>query len=179
MRYYRKWGAALVELLPEAVVTVDPARGRRSVQVPVDHLPRVARRLRDHQSTQRTVFTDRTAVDYPHEDERFQVVYQLLSLRWNARLRVKVAVDEGTPVPSLVAVYPAANWFEREVYDRFGVRFTGHPDRRRILTDYGFRGHPRRKDFPLSGFTEVRYDEGQKRVVAEPLELSQNRRPRR
>ncbi|KIZ03326.1 NADH dehydrogenase (ubiquinone) Fe-S protein [Monoraphidium neglectum] len=133
----------------------------------------LARFLRDHVNTQFKCLIDVTAVDFPERPARFEVVYHLLSPRWNNRIRIKVCVDEVTPVPSICSVYPAANWFERETWDMFGVFFKDHPDMRRILTDYGFTGHPLRKDFPLSGYTEVRYDYAKKRVVSEPLELSQ------
>lgn len=116
---------------------------------------------------------DITAVDFPTRDQRFEVVYNLLSVRHNARIRVKTYADEATPVPSITSLYDGANWYEREVYDMFGVFFVDHPDLRRILTDYGFDGHPLRKDFPLTGYTEIRYDEEKKRIVVEPLELTQ------
>lgn len=116
---------------------------------------------------------DITAVDYPTRDQRFEVVYNMLSVRHNSRIRVKTYCDEATPVPSITSLYDGANWYEREVYDLFGVFFVDHPDLRRILTDYGFDGHPLRKDFPLTGYTEIRYDEEKKRIVVEPLELSQ------
>jgi len=138
-----------------------------------EHLQPLTRFLRDHVNTQFKCLIDITAVDFPERASRFEVVYHLLSPRWNNRIRIKVCCDEVTAVPSLVPIFPAADWFEREVWDMFGVFFSGHPDLRRILTDYGFQGHPLRKDFPLTGFTEVRYDYGKKRVVSEPLELSQ------
>ena len=116
---------------------------------------------------------DITAVDYPTRDQRFEVVYNLLSVRHNSRIRVKTYADEARPVPSICSLYDGANWYEREVYDLFGVFFVGHPDLRRIMTDYGFDGHPLRKDFPLTGYTEIRYDEEKKRIVVEPLELTQ------
>lgn len=116
---------------------------------------------------------DITAVDYPSRNNRFEVVYNLLSVRHNSRIRVKTYADEATPVPSITSLYDGANWYEREVYDLFGVFFVGHPDLRRIMTDYGFDGHPLRKDFPLTGYTEIRYDEEKKRIVVEPLELTQ------
>ena len=116
---------------------------------------------------------DVTAVDYPERDERFEVVYHLLSLKHNQRVRVKLAADEETPVPSVTEVFNSANWLEREAWDMYGIYFSGHPDLRRLLTDYGFEGHPLRKDFPLTGYVEVRYDEDQKRVVYEPVKLSQ------
>ena len=118
-------------------------------------------------------FIDITAVDWPARERRFDVVYHLLSPNRNQRIRVKIETDEDTPVPSIIEVFPGADWFEREAYDLYGVLFTGHPDLRRILTDYGFEGHPLRKDFPLTGFVEVRYDDEQKRVVYEPVQLAQ------
>jgi NADH dehydrogenase (ubiquinone) Fe-S protein 3 len=138
-----------------------------------EHLLPLTRFLRDHVNTQFKCLIDITAVDFPERASRFEVVYHLLSPRWNNRIRIKVCCDEVTAVPSMVNIYPAADWFEREVWDMFGVFFSGHPDLRRILTDYGFQGHPLRKDFPLTGYTEVRYDYSKKRVVSEPLELTQ------
>ncbi len=123
-----------------------------------------------------TTLVDITAIDYPARERRFDVVYHLLSMQKNHRVRIKASVREGELVPSLVDVYPAANWFEREVFDMYGVMFSGHPDLRRLLTDYGFQGHPLRKDFPTTGFTEVRYDEVEKRVVYEPVSLVQEYR---
>ncbi|KAI0129510.1 hypothetical protein BJ170DRAFT_651800 [Xylariales sp. AK1849] len=114
-----------------------------------------------------------TACDFPTRDQRFEIVYNMLSVRHNARIRVKTYADEASPVPSITSLYDGANWYEREVYDLFGVFFVGHPDLRRIMTDYGFEGHPLRKDFPLTGYTEIRYDEEKKRIVTEPLELTQ------
>jgi NADH-quinone oxidoreductase subunit C len=116
---------------------------------------------------------DITAVDYPAREKRFDVVYHLQSPKHNRRIRVKAAVAEDEAIPSIVEIFPAANWFERETYDMFGVIFSGHPDLRRLLTDYGFDGHPLRKDFPMTGFVEVRYDDEQKRVVNEPVKLTQ------
>lgn len=129
--------------------------------------------LRDDVQTQFVAIVDICGVDYPERANRFEVVYHLLSPRQNMRLRVRVLTDANSPVPSVVEVYPGADWFEREAYDLYGILFTGHPDLRRLLTDYGFEGHPLRKDFPLTGFTEVRYDDEQKRVVYEPVELRQ------
>ncbi|MEE8188867.1 MAG: NADH-quinone oxidoreductase subunit C [Kiloniellales bacterium] len=129
--------------------------------------------LRDDQNCQFKQLLDVTAVDYPGREQRFELVYNLLSLRHNQRIRVKVAAGEDTQVPSAVPVFNSANWFEREVWDLFGVFFADHPDLRRILTDYGFEGHPLRKDFPLTGHVEVRYDDDQKRVVYEPVKLTQ------
>ncbi|WP_159586330.1 NADH-quinone oxidoreductase subunit C [Chelativorans xinjiangense] len=118
-------------------------------------------------------FIDISGVDYPAREKRFEIVYHLLSPRQNQRIRVKVSTDEDTPVPSVVEVFPAADWYEREIYDLYGVLFTDHPDLRRILTDYGFEGHPLRKDFPLTGFVQVRYDGDAKRVIYEPVDLRQ------
>ncbi|MFA1625981.1 NADH-quinone oxidoreductase subunit C [Rhizobium mongolense] len=129
--------------------------------------------LRDDAKCGFVNLTDICGVDWPEREKRFDVVYHLLSPKQNLRIRVKVATDEDTPVPSACAVYPGADWFERETWDMYGVLFTGHPDLRRILTDYGFEGHPLRKDFPTTGFVEVRYDDAAKRVVYEPVELKQ------
>jgi NADH-quinone oxidoreductase subunit C len=129
--------------------------------------------LRDDANCGFVNLTDICGVDWPQREQRFDVVYHLLSPKKNLRIRVKVATDEDTPVPSAFAVYPGADWFEREAWDMYGILFTGHPDLRRILTDYGFEGHPLRKDFPTTGFVEVRYDDSAKRVVYEPVELKQ------
>ncbi|UMY15685.1 NADH-quinone oxidoreductase subunit C [Methylobacterium organophilum] len=129
--------------------------------------------LRDDPACAFRSFIDICGVDYPERERRFDVVYHLLSLRHNLRIRVKVQTDENTPVPSVISVFPAANWFERETYDLYGILFSGHPDLRRMLTDYGFEGHPLRKDFPLTGFVEVRYDQDAARVVYEPVKLTQ------
>jgi NADH-quinone oxidoreductase subunit C len=129
--------------------------------------------LRDDPNALFKQLVDVTAVDYPERAERFEVVYNLLSLKHNFRVRVKVSTDEDTPVPSVCDLFNSAIWFEREVWDLYGVFFSDHPDLRRILTDYGFEGHPLRKDFPLTGYVEVRYDEEQKRVIYEPVKLTQ------
>ncbi len=129
--------------------------------------------LRDDPECAFRNFVDICGADYPQREKRFDVVYHLLSLRHNARIRVKVQTDEVTPVPSAIEVFPAANWYERETYDLYGILFSGHPDLRRLLTDYGFEGHPLRKDFPLTGFVEVRYDQDEARVVYEPVQLTQ------
>ena len=133
----------------------------------------VMRYLRDDPRCQFVNLIDITALDWPGREQRFDVVYHLLSPKHNARIRVKIATDEATPVPSVIEVFPGADWLERETYDLYGVVFAGHPDMRRILTDYGFEGHPLRKDFPLTGFVEVRYDDELKRVVYEPVRLAQ------
>jgi NADH-quinone oxidoreductase subunit C len=129
--------------------------------------------LRDGPKCRFEVLIDICGVDWPSRGKRFDVVYHLLSPRLNQRIRVKLETDEATPVPSAVDVFPAANWFEREAYDMFGILFAGHPDLRRLLTDYGFQGYPLRKDFPLTGYVEVRYDDEAKRVVYEPVKLTQ------
>jgi NADH-quinone oxidoreductase subunit C len=149
------------------------AYGELTVLVPAEAIVRVLTFLRDDPRCLFVSFIDICGVDYPGREKRFDVVYHLLSPRHNSRIRVKVETDEVTPVPSVIDVFPAANWFEREAYDLYGILFSGHPDLRRILTDYGFEGHPLRKDFPLTGFVEVRYDEEQKRVVYEPVKLQQ------
>jgi NADH-quinone oxidoreductase subunit C len=133
----------------------------------------IMRYLRDDPSCQFVNLVDITAVDWPSRERRFDVVYHLLSPKHNQRIRIKTETDESTPVPSIIEVFPAADWFERETYDLYGIVFTGHPDMRRILTDYGFEGHPLRKDFPLTGFVEVRYDDELKRVVYAPVRLVQ------
>ncbi|KAJ3292338.1 putative NADH-ubiquinone oxidoreductase 30.4 kDa subunit, mitochondrial [Borealophlyctis nickersoniae] len=132
--------------------------------------------LRDHQACQFKQVVDVAGVDYPTRANRFEVVYNMLSIRYNTRIRVKTYATEASPVPSVTPIFPGADWFEREAYDMYGIYFVNHPDLRRILTDYGFEGYPLRKDFPLTGYVEVRYDDEKKRVVAEPLELSQHLR---
>jgi NADH-quinone oxidoreductase subunit C len=129
--------------------------------------------LRDDPNCRFSLLVDACGADYPERPKRFDVVYHLLSLHKNQRIRVKVQTDEQTPVPSASDIWPAANWFEREAFDLYGIQFSNHPDLRRLLTDYGFSGHPLRKDFPLTGYVEVRYDDDQKRVVYEPVKLTQ------
>jgi NADH-quinone oxidoreductase subunit C len=156
------------------VVEIGTALGELSVTAPRERIAYVLQNLRDDPAIAMTQLMDICGVDYPERPHRFDVVYHLLSLRHNTRLRVKVQTDETTPVPSVVGIYSAAGWFERECWDLFGVAFAGNPDMRRILTDYGFEGHPLRKDFPLTGYVEVRYDDEQKRVVYEPVKLTQD-----
>ena len=129
--------------------------------------------LRDDPACRFVCFIDLCGADYPGREMRFDVVYHLLAPHLNQRIRIKVETDEATPVPSLIDVFPAANWYEREAYDLYGILFSGHPDLRRILTDYGFEGHPLRKDFPMTGYVEVRYDDTEGRVVYEPVKLQQ------
>lgn len=160
-------GAA--RFLLETTVT----KGELIVHTEAAKLPQLLSFLQSDPSCLFKVLADITAVDYPDRVQRFEVVYNLLSVRWNRRVRVKLAVDEDTPVPSAVSLFASAGWHERETFDMYGVFFSGNPDLRRILTDYGFDGHPLRKDFPLTGYVEMRYDEEQKRVVYEPVELRQ------
>jgi NADH-quinone oxidoreductase subunit C len=148
--------------------------GQLIATVVADRLVPALIRLRDDPALLFEQLIDVCGVDYPDRPQRFEIVYSLLSVSLNHRLRVKVATDEDTPVPSSVPVYPSANWFEREVWDMYGVFFADHPDLRRILTDYGFDGHPLRKDFPLTGYVELRYDPDQRRVVYEPVKLTQD-----
>jgi NADH-quinone oxidoreductase subunit C len=147
--------------------------GELTIRVPAGRIVNVLAFLRDDGNCQFAQLIDITGLDWPERAKRFDVVYHLLSLKLNQRVRIKVETDEETPVPSVIGVYSAANWFERETWDMYGVMFSGHPDLRRILSDYGFEGHPLRKDFPLTGYVEVRYDESQKRVVYEPVQLQQ------
>jgi NADH-quinone oxidoreductase subunit C len=148
--------------------------GQLIVTVPAERIVPVVTMLRDDRQFLFEQMIDVCGVDYPDRPQRFEVVYSLLSVSLNRRLRVKVATDEDTPVPSVVSVYPSANWFEREAWDLYGIFFADHPDLRRILTDYGFEGHPLRKDFPLTGYVELRYDPDQRRVVYEPVKLTQD-----
>ncbi len=149
------------------------AHGELTLTAAASDVVKVMSFLRDDERCQFVSFIDITAVDWPARAQRFDVVYHLLSPKLNKRVRVKVEAGDDTPVPSIIDVFPGANWFEREVYDLYGIPFTGHPDMRRILTDYGFEGHPLRKDFPLTGFVEVRYDDEQKRVVYDKVRLAQ------
>lgn len=169
--------AAHIEMRrPNDVLSAHVAFGELTVEVVASHIEEFADFLRDDAACRFSSLVDITAVDHPTRERRYDVVYHFLSMYQNHRIRVKVAVGEEDMVPSLVEVFPAANWFEREVFDMFGILFSNHPDLRRILTDYGFRGHPLRKDFPTTGYTEVRYDEAQKRVVYEPVKLVQEYR---
>jgi NADH-quinone oxidoreductase subunit C len=161
-------------LLGESVVDAAEAHGELSLRVARDAVAHVLQQLRDTPDLAYQQLLDISGVDYPERAERFELNYQLLSLRHNRRLRVKVATDEVQPVPSVTGLFPNAGWLEREVWDCFGVLFEGNPDLRRILTDYGFEGHPFRKDFPLTGHVEVRYSEDARRVVYEPVRLAQD-----
>jgi NADH-quinone oxidoreductase subunit C len=166
-------GRTIADALASSVTGYAVAFHELTVSAQARDIVAVMRHLRDDASCQFCNLTDITAVDWPGRERRFEVVYHLLSPQHNVRVRVKAETDETTPVPSIIEVFPAADWLERETYDLYGIVFTGHPDMRRILTDYGFEGHPLRKDFPLTGFVEVRYDDELKRVVYEPVRLTQ------
>jgi len=166
-------GQTIAAELGGAVVSHAVAFHELTVAAQAEDIVRVLTFLRDDPRCQFTCIIDVTAVDWPSRERRFDVVYHLLSPRQNMRVRVKAETDETTPVPSVIGVFPGANWFERELYDMYGVLISGHPDMRRLLTDYGFDGHPLRKDFPLSGFVEVRWDDELKRVVYDPVRLAQ------
>ena len=169
----RELGEYIAAAEGETVTEWHMARGELTVTVAAQEIVAFVRFLRDDPRLAFINLTDVCGVDWPQREKRFDVVYHFLSPRQNVRIRVKVATDEATPVPSITPVFPGADWFEREAYDFYGILFTGHPDLRRILTDYGFEGHPLRKDFPLTGYVEVRYDDEQKRVVYEPVRLAQ------
>ncbi|QDS72175.1 NADH-ubiquinone oxidoreductase 30.4 kDa subunit, mitochondrial [Venturia effusa] len=168
-----KYGQYLLSCMPKYIQQFTIWKDELTIHIPPSGVIPVFTFLKYHTAAEYTQVSDITAVDYPTKDQRFEVVYNLLSVRHNSRIRVKTYADEATPVPSLCGLYDGANWYEREVYDLFGVFFTGHPDLRRIMTDYGFDGHPLRKDFPMTGYTEIRYDEEKKRIVVEPLEMTQ------
>ena len=163
----------LAAKLPGVVTDSKFAVGELTLTVGREDIVRTLTLLRDDAECAFTILIDICGVDYPTRALRFDVVYHLLSMRKNARLRLKVMTEENVPVPSVVSIYPAANWFEREAFDMYGILFSDHPDLRRLLTDYGFAGNPLRKDFPLTGYVEVRYDDEQKRVVYEPVKLVQ------
>ena len=166
-------GQQIQQAFPTDVTGFSVKLGELRVEAEAAAILRVLSWLRDEPSCLFQVLVDITGVDWPERPKRFDVVYHLLSLKQNMRVRVVVQTDEQTPVPSAVGVYSTANWFERETWDMYGVMFSDHPDLRRLLTDYGFEGHPLRKDFPLTGYVELRYDEEQKRVVYEPVTLIQ------
>ena len=161
---------------PAALSERKIAFGELTLGVAREEIVPVLRTLRDHPRLAFVCLIDICGVDYPERERRFDVVYHLLSPTQNARVRLKLMTDEATPVPSVSGLFPVADWFEREAYDMYGIFFTGHPDLRRLLTDYGFEGYPLRKDFPLTGYSEVRYDDEQKRVVYQPVRLPQEYR---
>lgn len=162
---------SLVSTLPKWILKAELSKNESILYIPSEFISNILCYLKHHTNTRYRVLVDVCGVDYPSRKERFEVVYNLLSLDYNSRIRLQTSVDEVTPIASVIDLYPSAGWWEREVWDMFGVCFSNHP--RRILTDYGFEGHPLRKDFPLSGYLEVRYDDSEKRVVSEPIELSQ------
>lgn len=166
-------GEVVAQALGDDLLGQDIVNDELVLQVRAEGLIRSLTHLRDNGACMFKMLVDITATDHPAREPRFDVVYNLLSLRHNQRVRVKVAADEDMVIPSAVPVFSAAGWAEREVWDMYGIAFSDHPDLRRLLTDYGFEGHPLRKDFPLTGYTEVRYDEAQKRVVYEPVSLVQ------
>ena len=169
----RDLGEYVASSLSDYVHAADVARDELVVDARADQVVRVLKFLKDDPRCRFEQLTDLCGVDYPERDPRFDVVYHLLSMSHNRRLRLKIGVNEDQPVPSVTDVYPSAGWWERETWDLYGIHFAGNPDLRRLLTDYGFSGHPLRKDFPLTGYVEVRYDSEQKRVVYEPVKLTQ------
>lgn len=169
----RELGEQIESALPQAVSATAIAHGELTVHTDSAHLPALLAFLRNDPNCRFSQLIDITAADYPGRAARFDLIYHLLSVHQNQRVRVKLPIAENAAAPSVIALFPCANWYEREVFDMFGIAFTGHPDLRRLLTDYGFEGHPLRKDFPLTGFVQVRYDDERKRVVNEPVMLTQ------
>ena len=172
----RELGALIEAKRPDCVLGWDVSFGELSVDVAPANIAGLVDFLKTDNACKFSTLVDLTAVDYPERPKRFEVVYHFLSMFQNHRIRLKMAIREDEIAPSITEVHPSANWFEREVFDMFGILFSGHPDLRRILTDYGFRGYPLRKDFPTTGYVELRYDEAQKRVVYEPVKLVQEYR---
>ena len=166
----------IAERLPHACKSHRVVQDELTLLIERDHIVAVMKFLRDDSECLFETLIDVCGVDYPERSERFEVVYHLLSMQLNQRIRVKLGAGEDTPVASIVEIFPAANWYEREAFDMYGIQFAGHPDLRRLLTDYGFEGYPLRKDFPLTGHVEVRYDDLEKRVVYEPVQLTQEYR---
>lgn len=166
-------GQSIVADSAGEITSFDVAYDELNLTAPLGRIVQALTHLRDHPACKFEVLIDLTAVDYPDRAKRFDVVYHLLSMSLNQRVRIRVETDEDTAVPTVSGVYPCANWYEREAFDMYGVFFEGHPDLRRILTDYGFHGHPLRKDFPMSGYVELRYDEELKRVVYEPIKMTE------
>ncbi|MEP4197370.1 MAG: NADH-quinone oxidoreductase subunit C [Aliishimia sp.] len=173
---YQELGALIEAKRPECVAGWDVSEGELNMDVALPNIVGFVDFLKTDPNCKFSTLIDITAVDYPGRAKRFDVVFHFLSMYQNHRIRLRVAVREDDLVPSITSVHPSANWFEREIFDMFGILFSGHPDLRRLLTDYGFRGFPLRKDFPTTGYTEVRYDEVQKRVVYEPVSLVQEYR---
>ena len=172
----RELGETIARQRPDCVLEYNVVFGELNIEVAPSNIVAFIEFLKIDSSCRFSSLVDITAVDYPGREKRFDVVYHLLSMYQNHRVRLRMAIREEDTVASIVDVHPSANWFEREIYDMFGLLFSGHPDLRRLLTDYGFRGHPLRKDFPTTGYTELRYDEVEKRVVYEPVSLVQEYR---
>lgn len=172
----KELGAHIEQRRPDCVLGWSVEHGELTVEVTPTTLPEFVEFLKTDGTCRFSTLVDITGIDHPERERRFDVVYHFLSMYQNQRIRVKAAVRDTETVPSIIEQFPSSNWFEREVFDMFGILFSGHPDLRRILTDYGFRGYPLRKDFPTTGYTEVRYDETQKRVVYEPVSLVQEYR---
>ncbi len=175
-RALKNLGEYIVENLANDIVSADVLHGELTLKARADQIVKVLTFLRDDPECMFKQLVDICGADYPERLKRFDVVYHMLSLHLNQRIRVKVECDEETPVPSVTSIFKSANWCEREAWDMYGIFFSGHPDLRRMLTDYGFEGHPLRKDFPVTGYVEVRYSEEDKRVVYEPVKLTQENR---
>jgi len=171
-----KLGSHVADRLGPKVLGFKVTLGELTLETEPTHIPEVIEFLRDDEACRFGCLIDICGVDYPEREARFEIVYHLLSPWLNHRIRVRAKTDAASPVPSIVSLFPAADWFEREAYDLYGILFSGHPDLRRLLTDYGFQGHPLRKDFPLTGFVELRYDDELKRVIYEPVNLQQEYR---
>ena len=174
MKLTQKFSQYLLQILP--IINYTLYKNELSINIPFNKMVPIFFFLKNHTNTQFKVLSDICVVDYINKKKRFEIIYNLLSIRFNTRLKVKILINELQPVDSIISIYRTANWCEREAWDMFGIFFINHPDLRRILTDYGFEGHPLRKDFPLSGFLEVYYNELKKRVVYEPINLSQQYR---
>jgi len=172
----KELGAMIADRNSEAVRSFEVANGELMIRVSVAHIEPLVEFLKTNSACNFTTLIDLTAIDYPAREKRFDLVYHFLSMHQNHRIRIKCAVREDQIAPSITSLHPGANWFEREVFDMYGIMFSGHPDLRRILTDYGFQGYPLRKDFPTTGYVELRYDELSKRVVYEPVKLVQDYR---
>ena len=172
----KELGEHIADSCADMVKSFSVRHGELTILAERDSIVRLSKFLKDDNQCVFETLIDICGVDYPERAQRFEVVYHFLSMRLNQRIRVKVSTDEASPVPSLLDLHPSSDWFEREAFDMYGIRFAGHRDMRRILTDYGFEGYPLRKDFPLTGYTEVRYDDLEKRVVNEPVTLVQEYR---
>lgn len=170
---YQQFGKSLFQMVPKFIESIYVEKGEMNIVVYPSYITQTLMFLKYNSHAQFKSLVEITAVDYPDREKRFEVVYMLLSVKYNSRIIVKTFIDEMTPLDSATTLFSSANWYEREVWDLFGIYFVNHPDLRRILTDYGFEGHPMRKDFPLSGYVEVRYDDEKKRVVTEPIEMAQ------